>query len=337
MVVLVALGVAGVLRLVLALVTSRLARLAARTDNRIDDAIVYTLRQTHLAALLAVGTAAGVSMAELPGQARQLLTRAVTLVLIVQVGIWCMNLAVGWLQSYRERKLQGDRGSATSVGALILVSRLVIGSLTVLIGLDNVGVDVTALITGLGIGGVAVALALQSVLGDLFASLAIALDRPFAIGDFLIVGEFMGTVEEVGLKTTRLRSLSGEQLVFANSDLLGSRIRNYGRMNERRVAFSLGVVYDTPLDELRRIPAIIRETILEQDHTRFDRSHFARYGDFALLFETVYFVQAADYNLYMDIQQAVNLRLRERFDDAGIVFAFPTQTLLLRADESAAG
>jgi small-conductance mechanosensitive channel len=175
------------------------------------------------------------------------------------------------------------------------------------------------------------------VLGDLFASLAIALDRPFAIGDFLIVGEFMGTVEEVGLKTTRLRSLSGEQLVFANSDLLGSRIRNYGRMNERRVAFSLGVVYDTPLDELRRIPAIIRETILEQDHTRFDRSHFARYGDFALLFETVYFVQAADYNLYMDIQQAVNLRLRERFDDAGIVFAFPTQTLLLRADESAAG
>jgi len=201
--------------------------------------------------------------------------------------------------------------------------------------LDNLGIDVTALVAGLGIGGVAVALAVQNVLGDLFASLSIILDKPFVIGDFLVIGEYMGSVEYVGLKTTRVRSLSGEQLVFSNSDLLKSRIRNYGRMYERRVVFNIGVTYDTPRELLKRIPGMIRAAVEAQDKTRFDRSHFMKYGDYALQFETVYYVLSPDYNVYMDIQQAIYLIIHEDFEQNHIDFAYPTQTLIVT--RSAAG
>ena len=179
-------------------------------------------------------------------------------------------------------------------------------------------------------GGIAVALALQTILGDLFASLSIVLDKPFAVGDFLNVGEMLGTVEYVGLKTTRLRSLSGEQLVFANADLLNSRIRNYGRMFERRVPFEIGVTYQTPRDKLKLIPIIIREAVEQQDKTRFDRSNFKAYGDFALIFETVYYIKGPDYNEYMNIQEAVLLYIHERFEAEGIEFAYPTQLVYVK-------
>jgi small-conductance mechanosensitive channel len=176
---------------------------------------------------------------------------------------------------------------------------------------------------------VAVALSVQNILGDLFASLSIILDKPFVIGDFLIIDDYMGSVEYVGLKTTRVRSLSGEQLIFSNSDLLKSRIRNYGRMFERRVVFSIGVTYDTSREKLRRIPGIIREAIEAEDKTRFDRSHFMNYGDYSLQFETVYYVLSADYNSYMDIQQAIYFAIHEAFEQEGIEFAYPTQTLFV--------
>jgi small-conductance mechanosensitive channel len=183
------------------------------------------------------------------------------------------------------------------------------------------------MIAGLGVGGIAVALAAQNILGDLFASLSIILDKPFVVGDFLIIGDFLGSVEKVGVKTTRLRSLSGEQLIFSNNDLLGSRIRNYGRMFERRVIFSIGVTYQTPADKLRAIPDMLREAVESQQPVRFDRAHFQKYGDFALIFEIVYYVLSADYKQYMDIQQAINLQINEDFEEHGIEFAYPTQTL----------
>jgi small-conductance mechanosensitive channel len=186
---------------------------------------------------------------------------------------------------------------------------------------------VTALMAGLGVGGIAVALAIQSVLGDLFASLSIALDKPFVIGDFVIVGDFMGTVERVGLKTTRIRSLSGEQLVFSNSDLLSSRIRNYKRMEERRVPFVVGVTYQTPAAELEAIPGVVRDIIESTDSTRFDRAHFKGFGDSAYLFEFVYYVLSADYAVFMDIQQAINLGIVRQFAERGIEIAYPTRTL----------
>jgi small-conductance mechanosensitive channel len=231
---------------------------------------------------------------------------------------------------YHQRKVVEDPSEVTTLSLLKFFGRIIIWSLVVLLILDNVGVNITTLIAGLGVGGIAVALALQTVLGDLFASLSIVLDKPFEVGDFLIVEDLLGTVEYVGLKTTRLRSLSGEQLVFSNSDLLSSRIRNYGRMYQRRVVFNLGVTYQTPRDKLIKIPEIVRAAIEQQSKTRFDRSHFKEYGDFALVFESVYFVQGPDYNEYMDIQQAVNLQVHEQFEKQGIEFAYPTQTLFVQ-------
>jgi len=207
--------------------------------------------------------------------------------------------------------------------------------MVLLLTLDNLGVDITALVAGLGIGGIAVALALQNVLGDLLASLSITLDQPFVIGDFLIVGDHMGSVEYVGIKTTRLRSLTGEQIVMSNADLLSSRVRNYGRMYERRIVFALGVAYETPREKLERIPPLLREIIEAQEGVRFDRAHFAKYGDFSLDFEIVYYVQSPEYGLYMDAQQAINFRIHEAFEDLGVQFAYPTQTLWIAGGAAA--
>jgi small-conductance mechanosensitive channel len=183
------------------------------------------------------------------------------------------------------------------------------------------------------VGSIAVALAIQNILADLFASLSIALDQPFVIGDFIIVDDYLGTVENIGLKTTRVRSLSGEQLVFANNDLLNSRIRNYKRMGERRVLFTFGVIYQTPIEQLEQISAWVKEIIQTHEQARFDRAHFKSFGDSALVFEVVYYVQSPDYNLYMDIQQAINLALMKRFEKNGIEFAYPTQTLFIAKQE----
>ncbi|MGH7446139.1 MAG: mechanosensitive ion channel family protein, partial [Longimicrobiales bacterium] len=215
------------------------------------------------------------------------------------------------------------------INALGFVIRLGFYSVLVLMGLSNLGFDITALIAGLGIGGIAIALALQNVLGDLFASLSIVLDRPFIIGDFIIVDNLAGTVEYIGLKTTRVKSLSGEQLVFANGDLLSSRVRNFKRMYERRIVFSLGVTYQTPRAQLEQIPSMIRAAVERQQNTRFDRSHFLAYGDFSLNFETVYYVLVPEYNTYMDVQQAINFEIHRAFEDAGIEFAYPTQTVFV--------
>ena len=197
--------------------------------------------------------------------------------------------------------------------------------------LQNLGIDVTALVAGLGISGVAVALALQRILNDLFSSLSIVLDKPFVIGDFIIFGEFMGSIEHIGIKTTRIRSLTGEQIICSNGDLLNTHIRNYKRMQERRVTFKLGVVYQTPANKLQQIPIMVREIIEAQELTRFDRAHFASYGDFALLFEIVYYVLSPDYNIYMDTQQTINLEIFERFQALDIEFAYPTQSLYLQS------
>jgi small-conductance mechanosensitive channel len=183
------------------------------------------------------------------------------------------------------------------------------------------------------VGGIAVALAVQNVLGDLFASFSIVLDKPFVIGDFIIVGDHLGTVEHVGLKTTRIRSLSGEQLVFSNTDLLGSRIRNFKRMYERRVVFSLGVVYQTPARLLEKIPPMLRQIVESREQVRFDRAHFRDFGPHSLNFEIVYWVLSPDYALYMDIQQEINLEIYRRFEQEGIDFAYPTQTLYLRQED----
>ncbi|MFQ6045789.1 MAG: mechanosensitive ion channel family protein [Gemmatimonadales bacterium] len=327
--VLVALLAAALLRLVERLVKTRLGGLAERTATTWDDLLAHTLSNTKRLFYLIVAIYVATLVLVLPAEVQAIADRVVVLALLVQGGIWVTSAVTFWLDSYRDKELTEDAAAVTTVSALGFLSKLAVWAVAVLLALDNLGIDVTALVTGLGIGGIAVALAVQNVLGDLLASLSIVLDKPFVINDFLIVDEHMGNVEHIGLKTTRLRSLSGEQLVFSNSDLLKSRIRNYGRMYERRVTFTVGVTYQTPREKLEIIPTIIRDAIGEHDKARFDRSHLKAFGDFSINFETVYYVLDPSYSVYMDIQQAVNLRVHERFEAEGIEFAYPTQTLFV--------
>ena len=252
------------------------------------------------------------------------------ILLVFQGGLWVSAASLRFIHIRREDELQENPGVVAAMDVLSFVVRVAIWSVVLLLMLDNLGVDVTALVAGLGVGGIAIALAAQNILGDLFASLSIVLDKPFVVGDFLIIGEHLGTVEKVGIKTTRLRSLSGEQLVFSNNDLLSSRVRNFGRMYERRIVFSIGVTYQTSADQLKRIPELLKQAVEAQDDVRFDRAHFQKYGDFALIFEIVYYVKSSDYATYMDIQQAINLKIFRDFEEAGIEFAYPTQTLYLQ-------
>lgn len=321
------------------IVRSRLDRLAERTQNLAVRLISHAVGKTTGWFLFLVALCLALQVLEWPARIETWLARIIALALFLQLGLWANAALYRFLEVRRERRLVDDPGAVAAMDVLGFVMRVGVWTVVLLLMLDNLGFNITALVAGLGVGGIAIALAAQNVLSDLFASLSIVLDKPFAVGDFLIIGEFLGTVEKVGIKTTRLRSLSGEQLVFSNNDLLGSRIRNYGRMFERRIVFSIGVTYQTPLETLRRIPVIIREAIEAQDKVRFDRSHFQKYGDFALIFESVYYVLDPDYAVYMDIQQAINLRIFEQFRHEGIEFAYPTQTLYvegLRHEQSPA-
>lgn len=311
------------------LLAAQLKRLSGRAGSDVWPVLQATVQRTKWLFLLIVALFTGLLAVEMPDNIRHVVQSVTVIALLLQLGLWLgMALHVS-VDRYHKRKMVEDPSEVTTLSLLKFFGRIVIWSLVALLILDNIGVNITTLIAGLGVGGIAVALALQTVLGDLFASLSIVLDKPFEVGDFLIVGDLMGTVEYVGLKTTRLRSLSGEQLVFSNSDLLNSRIRNYGRMYERRVVFKIGVTYQTPREKLIKIPVIIREAVERQDKTRFDRSHFFEYGDFSLNYESVYYVLGPDYNEYMDIQQAINLYVHEQFENEGIEFAYPTQTLYL--------
>lgn len=332
--------IALALMLLVRILRRRLEGLVARTKTKIDDIALAVIGRTAKWFLIAVGAFFAIGVVQ-PNEATVLAVRRVVFVLLLlQIVRWGGALIRAWVGQYSESRLATDAASVTTVRAVGFLLKLALWVVVFLLALDNFGVDITALIAGLGVGGIAVALALQSILGDLFASLSIVLDKPFVIGDFLIVGDYLGVVENIGLKTTRIRSLSGEQIVMSNSDLLQSRIRNYKRMFERRVPFEIGIVYGTPLDQVRRIPDMLRGIIEAQDQTRFDRAHFKAYGDFALKFEIVYYVLVPDYNVFMDIQQNINLAIGEAFEKDGIEFAFPTRTVHLarpeRAPEAAA-
>ena len=312
----------------------RLSTLAEKTETKLDDLIVQLVAATRVWLLAPVAVYVGAQVLEIPPKLDRLLFSIIIITVLLQAAFWGNRLIDFWLAYKVRQRMEGDAAAATTMAVLGFSARLALWAVVVLLALDNLGFNITTLVAGLGIGGIAIALAAQNILGDLFASLSIALDKPFLIGDFIIVDDKMGTVEYIGMKTTRLRSLSGEQLVFANTDLLGSRIRNYKRMHERRVPFTLGVIYGTPYEKLDKIPTIVREVIESLEQARFDRAHFKEYGDFALIFEIVYYVLDRDYTVYMNLQQAINLALFRRFAAEGIEFAYPTQTLYLHRSEA---
>jgi small-conductance mechanosensitive channel len=330
--------VATVLLLYLAkrIILSRLTAWSKKTETRLDDFAVDILAGTRFLFLLIIALYFGSQYLELPPKPARFITHFAVIALLVQVALWGNRGIALWLGDYLKRHKDTDAASATTVSVLGFIARVALWAVLLLMILDNLGFNITTLVASLGIGGIAVALAVQNILGDIFASLSIAMDKPFVIGDFIVVGEQLGTVEYIGLKTTRIRSLSGEQIVFSNNDLLNSRIRNFKRMYERRVLFGFGVVYQTSHEQLKKIPVMVREIIEGLENARFDRAHFKEYGDSSLNFEVVYFVQDPDYNIYMDIQQSINLSLFERFARDGIDFAYPTRTLYLHRETGVA-
>lgn len=329
----VALIVYLLLRLIIGFAGLRMTSISQKTVNVVDDIIAATLSSTKQFALLTVAIWCGLQFVDLGGWERYLHLILVA-VLTLQVAIWGNRTVSAYIEHYTLKNQEENPGSISAVQGMSFVVRLIIWSVAVLLIIDNLGYDVTALVAGLGIGGIAIALAVQNILSDLFASLSIILDKPFVVGDFIIVDELVGVVQRIGLKTTRLKSLSGEQLVFSNADLLNSRIRNFKRMYERRVPFSFGLVYQTTPEQLEAIPPILKEIIEKFDDTRFDRAHFKGFGDSSLDFEVVYYVLSPDYGLFMDIQQSINLAMIRRFKDLKIEFAYPTRTLFIDSGKS---
>ncbi len=310
-------------------VLSRLAAFARTTDTDLDDLIAHVGARTRLSLLLLPALYVGASALNIPVDVRTWFRVLAWTAFLIQGAVWGDGAISFWLQDFREEHGE-EVDRVTTLRALSFVFRLLLYTIVIILVLDNVpGIEVTALIGSLGVGGIAVALAVQSVLGDLFASLSIALDKPFVLGDYVEVGEENGTVEYIGLKTTRLRRLSGEELVVGTSDLLNSRIRNYGRMNERRVVFSFRVASETPVDKLQQIPGMLRQIIEELPDVRFGRAHFVRIGDFGQEYEVVYYVLTPDYDLYMDLQQSINLAMVSRFAAEGIRVPYPTQAINL--------
>jgi len=254
------------------------------------------------------------------------LTIGIVLVFWGQVGLWAMS-AVRYAIDLRRKSSAGlDALLTSSMDVILFAAGLLIWAMVLLLALDNLGVQIKPLLAGLGIGGIAVALAVQTVLSDLLASMSIALDKPFGIGDFLTVGECQGTVEHIGVKSTRLRSLSGEQIIMGNTDILKSRVRNYGRMRERRAVFQFGVAYETDPKALAAIPGLVRGIIESTPDTRFDRCHFLAYGATTLQFEVVFYATKADFNTYADAQQSINLAIIERLREMKVSLTAPNRT-----------
>jgi len=316
-----------ILHVLTRLLVNRLKGIAQKTPSRFDDLLVDLLSRTRLPFILVVAFYAGSALLVLPDAAKAALHAVFVLALLLQAGYWADSVVTFWIRRTADRKLQQDAAAATSLSAFAFAARAAIWTLVVLVALDNLGIRITTLLAGVGIGGIAIALAVQRVLSDLFASLSILIDRPFVIGDFIVVGDLMGTVDRIGLKTTRVHSLSGEQIIFSNSDLLASRVRNYKQLYERRIAFSFGVTYQTPLDALEGIPALVEGIVENLPDVRFDRCHFKAFGPSSLDFEVVYYVVLPSYVVYMDRQQAINLAIMRAFEARGIEFAYPTQTL----------
>ncbi|MEZ4365102.1 MAG: mechanosensitive ion channel family protein [Kofleriaceae bacterium] len=324
----IALGVVVAMRLVRWLVTRYLRRLAARTTTTADDTVLAMVERTRTLPALTVGLHFGAHAVVLPARVERGIEIAMILGVALQLGLWATAGIRATFDTYRARKVAaGETAGLGPAGAVAALARGLAWVVVALMALGNLGVDVTALVAGLGIGGLAIALALQGVLQDLFSAVAIMLDKPFEVGDVIVVDGQTGTVESIGIKTVRLRALGGEQLVFNNSALLAARIANLRRMQERRLVIALGVTYDTPVDKLRAIPKIIEEIVTTLDDVRFDRAHLRTFGASSIDYEIAVYVTQPDFLTGANVQQAIHLALVERFAADAIEFAFPTRTV----------
>lgn len=308
--------------------SAKLLKKAQQTTTYWDDILAETVASTSTISLFVFSFLCGVYILDLPDEVNTVNAHLAAVVFLFQCGLWFSKAASSWLAYKTSPEMaNGTKHEVMNMHIIGFVTRVVIWSLALLLILDNLGINVTALIASLGIGGVAVALAVQNILGDLFASLSIAIDKPFEVGDSIVIDDLNGTVKYVGLKTTRLTSITGEELIISNADLLKSRIHNFKKMEERRMVFTIGVTFDTPPEKLRTVPHLIEDIFSHVSNTRLDRAHFSNIGQSSLDFEIAYYVESSDYIVAMNAQQEINLSLMERFAREKIEFAFPTQTL----------
>lgn len=302
--------------------------LAEKTNNQLDDMVSGFLKRIPGPVLLVVGLFFAARGVDIPENITRIIDAAVLIVVVSQA----ISLLEEIIIMVLTKQLQKEDSSAKLPSIFRIAARIALWSIGLLMILSNLGIDVTSLVAGLGIGGLAISLALQSILSDLFASFSIAVDKPFEIGDTIIIGEHQGTVKHIGLKTTRITSLGGEEIVISNAELTTARVQNFKKMQRRRIAFQVGVTYDTPHDVLSRVNEIMKEVISTVKNTEFNRSHFFEFGDSNLVFEVVYFMTTNDYALYMEAQQAINLGIHEQFEKEGIEMAYPTQTLFVKQE-----
>ncbi len=305
-----------------------LAILAEKTETKLDDLFVSLIMSTHKVFYIVFSAFIASHALILSAKVDSVLTRGTISIFILQGVYWANQTITFWVKMLAESRFS-ESGQKATFSGLSFLGRTLVWTVAILLILDNLGINISTLVTGLGIGGVAVALAVQNVLGDLLASLSIILDKPFVVGDSITVEQLQGTVEHIGLKTTRVRSVSGEIIVFSNTDLLKSRIRNYRHMQERRIVFLVNVSPQVVAEKLEIIPKIIRGATEQPKSIRFDRAHFKEITTQAFVFEIVYFVLTSDYATYMNIQQDVNLEIVRRFAQEEIALATPTQTVIV--------
>ena len=318
------------------LIASRYKKSANNRNPTLIRLIAYLIGNTKQFLFIAVALDAAQESLTLPDKFQRIVSMTVMILVLLQVGLWA-GRSVRFYLEMKELERGADRVFAGSLDIINFVAQVLIWSLLILVALDNLGVNITALLAGLGVGGVAIALALQNVLGDLFASLSIALDKPFVIGDNLTIDTFIGKVEHIGIKTTRLRSESGEQIILSNADILKSRVRNFGRLAQQRILMTIRLSYETPTEKLQEMPKLLEGIVREYSQARFERCHLRSLGESSFQFELSYFVQQPAVNPMLDLQQAVNFRIIDEMRRLGVEFAYPAQLVFLDKHPANAG
>lgn len=326
------LGLLLIIRIFRTIIFKRVKAWAGKTESKLDDFGVRIAERSILPMLYLAGVYFGLSYLTFTPKVERILHVG----FLIAATFFVLRMVSGFIHFslYRAiRHHENREAKEKQLRGILFIINVLVWIVAFVFLLDNLGYNITAVITGLGVGGIAIALASQVILGDLFSYFVIFFDRPFEIGDFIQVDDKSGTVEYIGIKTTRLRTLSGEQLIVSNTNLTSSRVHNFKRMSTRRVVFKLGVVYQTPAEKLKRIPEIVKQIITSFDDVVFDRAHFVGYGSFSLDFEFVYIFQSPDFNSHMDRQQSIYLQIFEAFEKEEIEFAYPTQELLVKMEK----
>ncbi len=329
-------GGLAALRLLKMIAFNRLEQWARMTVSGLDELLVTLLNKTIIPLLyLAAFYFAMTHLVMAPA-----LAKAVKGFCVIILTFQIVRLITGSVFMVVKQKWLDSHSAGPNLIAskgLLLVLRIVVWSIGIVFVMDNLGFNISAVVAGLGIGGIAIAFAVQAILGDLFNYFVILFDEPFHEGDSIVLDNYSGEIENIGIKSTRIRSVDGEQIVISNTDLTSSRIRNFKRMDKRRILFRLGVVYQTPDAKMQRIPEMLRDIIRQTEKTVFDRAHFQGFGASSLDIEVVYYVLGRDYNEYMDIQQTINLKIMRVFEQEQIEFAFPTQTVIMQRSHEHSG